>query len=61
MALNPYSQALEERLRKSREDLARFPLWLTTGSQKDYDEWFLGREPSREEKIRRITKLKSRK
>jgi hypothetical protein len=34
--------SLAEKLRDSREDLARFPTWLSTGSQKEFDEWFLG-------------------
>ena len=52
--VNPYAAELAEKVRKSREALARFPLWITTGSLRDYDEWMLGREPSHAEKVRRI-------
>jgi hypothetical protein len=40
--LTPEHQEQLDNLAKEEEDkLKRFPSWLRTGSQKDYDEWML--------------------
>jgi hypothetical protein len=52
--------ALAEKVRESRDALARFPLWITTGSQRDFDEWALGREPSHAEKVERIAHMREK-
>jgi hypothetical protein len=42
MELTPEHQQRLDNLAKEEQDkLQRFPSWLRTGSQKDYDEWML--------------------
>lgn len=52
MELTPDHQKHLDNLAKEEEDkLKRFPSWLRTGSQKDYDEWML--RPKRVAEINR--------
>jgi hypothetical protein len=37
-------QRLRELVIKSRKRLSRWPSWISSGSQAEFDEWLLGRE-----------------